>query len=109
MDKPRPLAPDKPLAWCLPEIRATYALLYPALHWEAMPGDITSASSLIVTELENRRSTNTLTPVPFEDLPMLARGGWIRQIAATCEYSPVWPDIRSWSAISFCIPREVCG
>lgn len=82
MDKSHPQTRDKPLAWCLSEIQATYARLYPALRWENMPGGISGVSSLITTELEARRTSLALSLIRMENLPELAREGWIRPLDA---------------------------
>ncbi len=66
-----------PTGFCWDQSIATFTRLFPALKWESFAG---SAAGTIIPELENRRSTITLAPVPFEDLPMLARGGWVRPL-----------------------------
>jgi AraC-like DNA-binding protein len=73
---------EKLTAWCHPLARAAHARLFPSLCWEALPTRITSLASAIVTESENRRTTLTLSPVRFDDLPSLAQEGWIRPLDA---------------------------
>lgn len=79
----RSLDPERarPEALCHAESFDAYAGLFTDLKWGAVHGNA-GVPSLLVGELENRRSRLTLAPVPFDALPSLAREGWVRPVDA---------------------------
>ena len=73
MNKQTTVSPEPATAWCYAESQAVYAQLFPSLRWSAMAGEQHSVASMIISELEMRRTTLALSPISLENIPELAR------------------------------------
>jgi AraC-like DNA-binding protein len=71
----------RPVAWISAgSARDEYGRLFPHVRWELPPTSQFSVPSAMVTELQNWRSTLSLTQIRYEHLPDLARQGWLRPL-----------------------------
>lgn len=73
----------QPTGWCHPESLPVYSRLFPALRWQEPAAESSQSLHLaIIAELESGRPPLAISPTRLEDLPLLARGGWIRPLDA---------------------------
>lgn len=113
MQKHSTVREEPATAWCYAETRAVYAQLFPSLRWSTLAGDQQSVASMIVSELEMRRTTLSLSPISLEHIPELAREGWIRPLDSwftpeqLAVYAPQALDLATVNGRLYALPDDI--
>ncbi len=70
----------RPVGWVFPTMSGVYDRVIPELRWERMPSEMSGIGSTLVAELENWHTRLALSLIRYDDVPSLARQGWIRPL-----------------------------